>query len=384
MKKLALVLCASAAVSLIGCKKKEEKKDTPAVKEPGPGTAKEPGPGTAAPPAPAPLTGAALGQAFVDHWSAWNAGDRAKFEGNYDANVAIQRDPMEGMPAPKGPAGIADEAFVMKGAFPDGKGTPQLVLVNGRTVIGVVHLGGTNSAPMKSPQGEAPPTGKKIGFSVLHAVTYNDANKIVEDRWMWDGNTFMSQIGMSPAPARAVTETPTAAPTVVVAASNDVEKANLAASLKGVEDFNKRDVPAMMAQWTDDAVESDQVAPADTTGKVEIEKGTKMFLGAFSDAKITPVTTLAAGDYIYQVSTFTGTNDGDMGDMKKTGKPLKMTVAEISMYQGGKVKQLWRFWDSTGMAMQLGLMPPPGAPPAGDKAAPPAAPAGDKAAPKTN
>src|SRR5262245_51754638 len=130
MKKLAFVLCASAAVALIGCKKKEDKKDTPVVKEPGPGTAKEPGPGIAAPPAPTPLTGAALGQAFVDHWNAWNAGDRAKFEGNYDANVAILRDAMEGMPMPKGPAGIADEAFMMKGAFPDGKGSPQLVLVS--------------------------------------------------------------------------------------------------------------------------------------------------------------------------------------------------------------------------------------------------------------
>ena len=107
---------------------------------------------------------------------------------------------------------------------------------------------------------------------------------------------------------------------------------------------------------------------------IVVHAGTKMFVGAFSDGKITPVVGFAAGDYVFQASTFTGTNDGDMGDMmKKTGKSVKLTVAEISKFEGGKVKQLWRFFDSTAMAKQMGLIPAGGAePPAGGTQAPPA------------
>lgn len=109
-------------------------------------------------------------------------------------------------------------------------------------------------------------------------------------------------------------------------------------------------------------------------------------MGAFSDGKVTPISLWAAGDFVVSVSSFTGTNDGDMGPMKKTGKPVKLTVAEITKFDGGKVKQLWRFWDSSAMAVQMGMMPAPAADKApADPAAPsaPAAPA-DPAAPTTH
>lgn len=384
IRKTLIVTCAALALAG-GCKKKDKEPGAGSGSaKPGSGSMANPGsgsggvatPGSGSMAAPAPLTGEKLAQAFIDHWGAWNAGDRAKFEGNYDANAVGHR-PDSPMGDQKGPAAMANEAFMFRAGFPDGKGSPQLVLVNGRTVVGTVLLTGTNTTAMKTPDGEMPPTNKKVGIVVFHAVTFNDANKIAEDWWIWDGATFASQAGMMPKPmGRPVMEKGADAPTIVVSAGGDTEKANLATAAKGNEDFNKHDVAAMMAMWADDGVETDMSSPADMVGKAAIEPGTKMFIGAFPDGKITPNMALAAGDYVVQVSTFTGTNTGDMAGDKATGKSAKLTVAEILHMQAGKVKHLWRFYDGYAMAMQMGWMPAPG-----DPAAKPADPAAKPADP---
>jgi ketosteroid isomerase-like protein len=217
-----------------------------------------------------------------------------------------------------------------------------------------------------------PATNKKLGMMVFHGVAFNDANLVTDEWWVMDGSTFAGQMGMSTMPSRPAMDKGADAPTIVVATGSDTEKANLAAATKGNDDFNKHDLAAIMAGWADDGVESDQGAPADTTGKADIEKGTKMFLGMFSDGKVTPVITFAAGDYVFQASTFVGTNDGDMGPgMPKTGKSVKMTVVEFSKFDAGKVKQIWRFYDSSSMMKQLMPDMPP-APPANAPAPAPA------------
>lgn len=392
MKRSTIAISMVAALTLAtGCKKKAaEDKPTPPTAGTGSGTAAGTGSGTGggtaagtATPAPTPLTGEALAKAYLASWDAWNAGDKAAFRATY-ADDAISHWPDSPMPERKGGDAITEQAMAFRAGFPDAKASAQLVLVNGRTVTGVWLTTGTNSAAMKTPMGEMPATNKKMGMLLFHSVSYNDANKVSEDWFLMDGNTMANQLGMSPQPGRPVMEAGAAAPVIVVSAGSDVEKTNLAATQKGNDDFNKHDVAAVMAGMADDAIESDQASPADTVGKAKIEEGTKMFMGAFSDGKITPISLWAAGDYVVAVSTFTGTNDGDMGPMKKTGKPVKITVAEISKFDGGKVKQLWRFWDSAAMAMQMGLMPDPAA--AGKAPAAPADPAAPAApaAPKTN
>lgn len=362
-KKTLIVTFAALALALVGgCKKKDaaENKAPPTTgsnKDPGSGAVKDPGAGSmgSAKPPVTPLTGEALGKMFLDGWATWNAGDKAKFQAMYTAD-AVAHHPDQEPAELKGADAVVADAFNFRAGFPDAKGAPQLVLVNGRVVVAAVLLTGTNTGAMKTPTGDMPAMNKKIGMMVFHGVSFNDANLITEEWWVMDGNTFANQLGMSPQPGRPLMEKGADAPTIVVSTGNDVEKANLAATTKGNADFNKHDLAALMAGWADDGIESDQSSPADVVGKANIEQGTKMFLGAFTDGKIEPIVTLAAGDYVFQASTFVGTNDGDMGPMKKTGKNAKMTVVEISKFDAGKVKQLWRFFDSAAMAKQLGMM----------------------------
>jgi predicted ester cyclase len=117
----------------------------------------------------------------------------------------------------------------------------------------------------------------------------------------------------------------------------------------------------MLALMTDDFVESDQADAQDAKGKKEAEKGLKTFFTAFSDGKVTIDNSWAAGDYVVQLGTFEGTNDHDMPGMKKTGKKVTMHFAEVGKFKDGKATNLWRFRNGMAVAMQLGLMQPPGA-----------------------
>jgi len=363
MTKQILFATTLAALALAGgCKKKDkpaEPAPTPTAKEPGTGSA--PTPDTAKP-AAAPLTSEALATAYLGTWETWNAGDKAKFTALF-APDAVSHHPDQEVAELKGAAAIVEDAFMLRAAFPDAKAAPQLVLVSGRTVVGVLLVTGTNSGPMKMGDHELPASNQKIGMLVFQALTWNDANLITEEWVVVDGNSMAAQLGLSPMPGRPLMETGAAAPTIVVATGSDVEKTNQAATAKGNDDFNQHDLAAMMAGMADNAVESDQSAPADNVGKAKIEEGTKMFLAAFPDGTVTRVTSLAAGDYVVQVSTFTGTNSGDMGPMKKTDKRVTMTIAEINKFESGKITQLWRFFDSNAMVAQLGLAGEAPAPP---------------------
>jgi predicted ester cyclase len=271
----------------------------------------------------------------------------------------------------------------MKKAFPDWKLTPQVIIVSGRNILAVELMQGTHSGELAMPNmPPIPATNKKVGMLFFHRLAINDQNKATEEWAYSDGQTLMAQLGLTPKdvpPSRpAMDKGMDNAPIVVVTADDAKEKANLDAWKKTMDAINARKYPDAMALMTDDVVESDQVDGADNKGKKDIEKGMKMFFGAFSDAKVTADNMWAAGDYVVATGKFEGTNDHDLGKMKKTGKKVSLDYAEVGLMKDGKVAQIWRFHDGMQFAMQMGMMPAPGAAPAAGSAAPAA---GSAAAP---
>ena len=65
----------------------------------------------------------------------------------------------------------------------------------------------------------------------------------------------------------------------------------------------------------------------------------------------------AAGEYVVQVGTLAGTNDGDLvlSKRKATGKPVKASYLEIAHYEDGKVEKGWVFANGLAFTTQLGL-----------------------------
>jgi predicted ester cyclase len=370
--KLATTLVLALSVMAFGCSKKKEegtaqKTDmAPKTTEP---KKEEPPP----PPAEKPLTGQALADKYKNCVQMINDSkfDDLKKDCVDDSYVFHA---MAGMPERKGADSLITYFKDQKAAFPDWKLQPQFIMISGRNILAVNLVTGTNSGTMKTPMGDMPATNKKMGMLFFHRLAINDANKATEEWAIADASTMMSQLGMAPKGApphrAAMDKGMEGAPMVVVTADDAKEKANVDAYKKMVDAFNSHKTADVMAMMTPDAVEMDQESDKDHKGTKEIEKGLKDFQTAFSDGKLNNVDTWAAGDYVVAIGTFEGTNDHDMGKMKKTGKKVSSQFAEISHFKDGKIDQVWRFVNGMDMAMQLGMMPPPGAAPAG-------APAGD-------
>jgi predicted ester cyclase len=350
----------------------------------------------AKPAAPPPATADERSKWFKDCWSLFNSKDWAKFSNCYAENATTEQVDM-GMPAITGRANIIDKnAKMFATAFPDLTGENELTIVSGNDILTVVLLKGTQKGPLPGPQGEIAPTGKKIGYlAVQHVQLTPDGRSVAKERFMYDGGTFMSQLGLSPMPARKALETGWADKPSLISSGTDAEKANIAALGAYTGAFNKHDAAALGATLTDDVTFSDMAAPADRVGKKEVSKSNEEMLKGFPDAKIDQTGVWAAGDYVISTGKFSGTNTGDMPSMKlkKTGKPVSVDYYMVTKLAGGKIKNSWLFSNGMAFAGQLGLLPAPkaakpGAAPApGAKdpkaAAAPAAGAKDAKAPAT-
>jgi steroid delta-isomerase-like uncharacterized protein len=243
--------------------------------------------------------------------------------------------------------------------------------VNGRTIAAVAFHSGTNTGPMKMGDQEMPKTDKKVGALFFHRLKLDDTNKTTDEWVMMDMGTMMAQLGMG---AKEMAGRPLmekgmdGAPQIIVAANDDKEKANLAVVQKGNDAFNAHKVADMIAVMADDVVESDLADTEDHAGKANVQKGTEMFVKAFPDGKVETQEIWAAGDYVVMIARFTGTNDGPLGDLPKTGKKVDLELAEISQLKDGKIVKMWRFRDNVTMAKQLGIIKEP---PAGEPVAKP-------------
>jgi len=330
-------------------------------------------------PKPVPLTPEQKIKAYQAAWTEFNAKDFAKFQALWADNATSEM--LDMGPPLNGAAAITETgAKAFATGFPDVTGEIQLTLVNGNNVFGVVLLRGTNTGPLVTPKGPLPATGKKIGFLAAQTVELNDTGKAVKEVVAYDEGTVAGQLGQMQVPHRKALEAGWAEKPVVVASGSEVEKANLAAFTKGVEAFNKHDASAALATAADDIVFSKLSAPADLTGKKEVQKGLEESFKAFPDVKLDVKSAWSAGDYVVSTGTWSGTNTGDMPamKMKKTGKSVSVHFIEVDKFVGGKTKNIWLFTNGAAAAAQLGLLPPPKAADPKAKDSKPAAPAATK------
>jgi predicted ester cyclase len=289
-----------------------------------------------------------------------NAKDWDKFGACYTDGVVSEN---AGVATFNGRDAVLENIKNLTTALPDLDVTPTFVIASGNYVGAISTVTGTNSGAMKMGDHEMPATGKKVGFEQWHMVEIDPAAGGAVKEWLVaDHSTIMGQLGMNPNPTRPVATKPTGEPTVVIAKGDDAEKANLAAyTAISVDAFNKHDQKALMAGYAPTAKIMDRTMPADTDVK-GAEKMFKEFIKGFPDIKTEMVASFAAGDYVVGAQKATGTNKGDLPSMgiKKTGKPVDMTVVEVVKLDKGKAVEHHIFMNAMAMAQQLGLIPPMG------------------------
>lgn len=83
---------------------------------------------------------------------------------------------------------------------------------------------------------------------------------------------------------------------------------------------------------------------------------------AFPDLHHETVTLVESGDFIATEIVVTGTHDGPMltpsGVLPATGRPVRMSSADVIRFRDGKIASWHAYPDMIGLLMQLGAMAP--------------------------
>jgi len=316
-------------------------------------------PAATAPAAPKVLTAAGRATWYQGCWAHFNNKAWDQFKACYADTV--ESDQVDsGQPVGKGIDAVLASTKMLTGAFPDMKGTGELILINGDTIVSVYLLNGTHTGPLAGPGGQSiPATNKSIGYLQAHlAQTDSTGGKAVKEEFYSDSGTMMAQLGLSHAPARPVMTSATAAPKVVAAAGTPAEMSNAEASRVQMAAFNSHDARGVDAYNAPDAVFHEMAMPKDQTAKESLA-GTRDMFKAFPDAKLAATSIWGAGDYVVAVGRFEGTNKGPMAAMgikKATGKSVSVRYLDITRWESGKTKEEWLFYDGMAFATQLGIV----------------------------
>jgi hypothetical protein len=72
-----------------------------------------------------------------------------------------------------------------------------LVFVTRNHIVCAGHMAGTNAGPMVSPEGEMPPTGRRVGIRMAFILRVRPNGLIEEDRTYFDEAEFLKQLGLA-------------------------------------------------------------------------------------------------------------------------------------------------------------------------------------------
>ncbi|MGD8539098.1 MAG: nuclear transport factor 2 family protein [Candidatus Aminicenantes bacterium] len=112
---------------------------------------------------------------------------------NLYAEDAVLSEPGEDI---RGRKAIQEHMESMFKAFPDFKIEFLTVIPSGNHIAFEMLARGTNTGPMMTPEGEIPPTGKKVEFKAVWIGRISQEGLIEEDRTYYDTADFMKQLGL--------------------------------------------------------------------------------------------------------------------------------------------------------------------------------------------
>lgn len=125
-----------------------------------------------------------------------------------------------------------------------------------------------------------------------------------------------------------------------------------------IEDgFSKGDLSVIDAIAAPDFVEHQHgITPANAQG---VKRAIAVLHRAFPDLHLTVEQLVSSDDTVWGRMTARGTQEGQIGPMPPTGRPMEITVIDIMRFRDGKLVEHWGVADRLSMMEQLGMKPPP-------------------------
>lgn len=126
---------------------------------------------------------------------AFNRGDAAGYASHYAQDARLIGpffpEPLVGRDA------IEQTTTAMSKAFPDMHWTIVSLLDDGHRIACELHIEGTHTGPLPTPDGDIPATGQTVSFDVAEILEFDDDDLVIEHREYMDPGALMTQLGLT-------------------------------------------------------------------------------------------------------------------------------------------------------------------------------------------
>lgn len=130
-----------------------------------------------------------------DSVEAFNRGDAAGYSSHYAEDARLIGpffpEPLVGRDV------IEETTASMSAAFPDMRWTIVSLLEDGSRVACELHIEGTHSGPLSTPDGDIPATGRQVSFDLAEILEFTDDDLVAEHREYMDPGAMMAQLGLN-------------------------------------------------------------------------------------------------------------------------------------------------------------------------------------------
>jgi predicted ester cyclase len=123
-----------------------------------------------------------------------------------------------------------------------------------------------------------------------------------------------------------------------------------------IDGLNRGDVSAADRAFAPECIIHVAGSPDPNLGLMGFKQMMAGLLAAFPDLRITIEDQVVAGDKVTTRWTAEGTHTGPLGEVKPTGKRMKVDGLILDRVVGDRVVERWEQWDQMGMMQQLGLV----------------------------
>jgi steroid delta-isomerase-like uncharacterized protein len=119
--------------------------------------------------------------------------------------------------------------------------------------------------------------------------------------------------------------------------------------------FNRRDFDAVVNMMAEDVIYRDRAQDVTFRGKAGFKEFMQSWITAFSNAEISEPVYIDAGDVVVAQFVGRGVNDGPLGPLPATGKPVSFNFCEIVRFNDkGQVVSGDAYYDQFSIMVQLG------------------------------
>ncbi|MBV9179801.1 MAG: ester cyclase [Acidobacteria bacterium] len=119
------------------------------------------------------------------------------------------------------------------------------------------------------------------------------------------------------------------------------------------EVWNNKNIDLVNELMVDDYMHHDPQSPV-ADGIDSYKQMVLYYLKAFPDLRFTLGDELSEGELVVTRWTATGTHEGDLAGLPRSGKQFSVTGMTMARITNGRVVESWSNWDTLGMMQQLG------------------------------